>query len=66
MYVEYRTYELGIAGHGKKYAVFEVYENATSRVLKGKVFEGTLPQCKAFVDGYLYAHGGAPNTAQGK
>lgn len=53
MIVEYKTFELAIAGNGRKYEVFQVYENETSRVLKGKVFEGSLPQCKAFVDGYL-------------
>lgn len=57
MYVEYKTRELGIAGHGKKYSVFNVYENEKSIVLKDKVFDGSLPQCKAFVDGYLHGRG---------
>lgn len=55
MIIEYKTHELAIAGNGRKYKVFNVYENEKHYVLKGEVYAGSLPQCKAFVDGYLHA-----------
>lgn len=57
MIIEYKTHELTIAGAARKYSVFNTYTDGHRLALKGVVFTGSLPQCKAFIDGYLHAHG---------
>lgn len=55
MVIEYKTHELAIAGNARNWHVFNVYTDGKHYALKGEVFKGSLPQCKAFVDGYLHA-----------
>lgn len=55
MIISYRTDELVIAGDKRKYSVFGTFHGNDGSILIGDmVFCGSLPQCKAFVDGFLH------------
>lgn len=56
MIVEYRTDEVVIGGDKRNYVVFDTLHGKDGSILIGDIlFKGSLPQCKAYVDGFLKA-----------